>query len=99
MTTFVVKGQAFESDLSDDEAIEALRSNSNRFARSLLHSYNSWGRLSDNQWAWVHKLAQSEQTIEPLETFTNIYDLFRVAKSNGLKTIAVRFENIKFALA
>jgi len=58
--TVSIKGQyhSFTSAFSSDEgAAEALRGTDNNFGASLLEKLDAYGRLSEAQWAWVHKLA------------------------------------------
>ena len=101
---YEVKGNAFESTLTDTEAIVILeKMTGNSFAASLVRQYVVRGRLSERQWPWVHKLAmETVSPPAPVGTGPNclaIVTLFSVASSNGMKRPRISFPQAKFSLA
>jgi len=56
--SFTTKKGTFESYLTDEEAIAICSESTSDFARDLIGQYTGRRRpLSQNQWAWVHKIA------------------------------------------
>lgn len=98
------KGQTFQTNLTDDEALEALRqiAGSNNFAFSLIDQhYNRRRALSPVQMVWVHKLAvdATSRAAAPAlsdvvaENFAPVYRIMEHAAAR------LRFPKINFALA
>jgi hypothetical protein len=58
VATFTVKGETFESNLTDAQAIGLLSQAKGDFAASLAESFKKYGNLTDKQLPWAHKLAQ-----------------------------------------
>jgi len=91
----------FESQLSDDAAMDLLQHCSGRFAASLWQQSHQRG-LSERQLAWAHKLstdllqAESEAADESGEAqFSRLFEVFKAAKSRGLKRLTMRFSGIR----
>lgn len=48
------KGKVVEAVFNDDEAIDICRDGKDEFANDLAAKFEKHGRLSDDQWVWVH---------------------------------------------
>jgi hypothetical protein len=51
------KGVLVETTLTNEEALAICAKGRQDFGRSLAARHHQYGRLSNDQWAWVHKLA------------------------------------------
>jgi len=87
-------GETIDSNISNQEAIDALKTHNSDFARSLLSSFQRYGNLSDTQWFWVHKLAMPYRP-NTVDLSTDIYGvikgLFDHASDKGLKRPKITF--------
>lgn len=80
-----------ESALSNEQAIEICSKLPSEFARELVAKS---GRLSYNQWVWVHKLAVEsltpKQEVVALNDLSAVVALFDSARQSGLKRPIIR---------
>lgn len=98
---FTVKGQTFESSLTDAEAITVCRGlTRSSFAQDLVRQNDSrrGRRLSGTQWAWVHKLATDQQrpranAVALASDVQPILDLFQVAQGR-LKNPVIHLQTL-----
>ncbi len=90
----------FQSDLSDNEVLQSLRSQRSQFAQDLARKFNS---LSPAQYAWAHKLAvdhnSKQQQVAKFDDtqvsqFEALFNAFEAAKSKGAKRLTLRFNGI-----
>lgn len=96
--TVTVRGESvtFESIFLDDCARDLLYFVPGSFASSL---YNAQ-RLSDKQWAWVHKLAvdfaaqSAPQDDSKVSQFEALFNAFEAAKGKGAKRLTLRFNGV-----
>ena len=101
--TVTARGESvtFTSTLSDEKVLQTLRGLRSTFAADLAAKFN---RLSDKQYAWAHKLAvdyinrqtesQQEANNEGAQ-FAKLFEVFKAAKSRGLKRLTMRFSGIR----
>ena len=101
--TVTARGESvtFTSTLSDEKVLQTLRGLRSTFAADLAAKFN---RLSDKQYAWAHKLAvdsinrqtESQQEANNGEAqFSKLFEVFKAAKSRGLKRLTMRFSGIR----
>lgn len=101
--TVTARGETitFTSTLSDEKVLQTLRGLRSTFAADLAAKFN---RLSDKQYAWAHKLAVdyiNRQTESPADSdngeaqFSKLFEVFKAAKSRGLKRLTMRFSGIR----
>lgn len=100
--TVTARGEAvtFESRLSDDAALDLLQWCGGSFARSLWNQSQN-RQLSPAQLAWAHKLScdllQQEsqaQTNNEGAQFARLFEVFKAAKSRGLKRLTLRLSGV-----
>lgn len=99
MTVMELKGQTFESDLTNEEAIHVMAENvDSSFAASLFTQYIKRGDLSPKQWPWVHYLCfvyfnPPQKSKIVLETdWSKLIVFFDNAVKRGLKWPKIRFD-------
>ena len=51
------KGRSVESDFTEEEAMAIVKTLPSNYAQSLVFQYTSKGKLSPEQWVWIHILA------------------------------------------
>jgi hypothetical protein len=80
-----------------ENAIPFLSLKDKEFAASLINGCRQWGRFSDRQLPWVHKLIDRAYQPAPAKAekldLTAITAMFDHAKGRGLKRMKIRFEN------
>jgi hypothetical protein len=90
----------FQSDLSDNEVLQSLRSQRSQFAQDLARKFH---KLSPAQYAWAHKLvvdhnAKQQQVAKFDDTqvsqFEALFNAFEAAKAKGAKRLTLRFNGI-----
>ena len=90
----------FNSDLSDAEVLQSLRSQHSSFAQDLARKFS---RLSPAQYAWAHKLAvdscQRQQQVASVDSnqpsqFEALFNAFEAAKAKGAKRLTLRFKGV-----
>ena len=98
MTSFSVFSKvsgtiSFESNLTDQQVMDALATLPSQFARDLKAKFH---RLSDKQMAWAHKLAVDAiaPAPAPSEAFAPLFAAFEAARSTGAKRMALRFDGV-----
>lgn len=97
--TVTARGETitFESTLSDAKVLETLRGMRSVFAQGLARQ---WGKLSDPQYAWAHKLAVDANTPAAVvdntkpSQFEALFATFERAKSKGAKRLSLRLQGI-----
>ena len=100
--TVTARGESvtFTSTLSDEKVLQTLRGLRSTFAADLAAKFN---RLSDKQYAWAHKLAVdsiNRQTESQAQTnnegaqFARLFEVFKAAKSRGLKRLTLRLSGV-----
>lgn len=100
--TVTARGESvtFTSTLSDEKVLQTLRGLRSTFAADLAAKFN---RLSDKQYAWAHKLAvdsinrekeSQPQTNNQEAQFARLFDVFKAAKSRGLKRLTLRLSGV-----
>jgi hypothetical protein len=101
---YTVKGQTFESTLTNEEAVEIISKLTSTFAFSLVNQYRRKKVLSPKQWPWVHKLAtdatapKAEKPSVQIDC-SEIVSLFDFASEQGMKRPRIAFPEAKFSVA
>jgi hypothetical protein len=102
--TFVVTARkeiiTFTSTLSDQKVYDILSTLRSAFAVSLL---SKWGKLSDAQYAWAHKLAVDADTETAVDSdnsysFEQLFSVFRIARQS-LKRVKLRLETFNLSIS
>lgn len=86
----------FVSTLTDEQVLTALQGIRGEFAASLR---GRWGRLSEAQLAWAHKLAVDTLQPEPaasdvVSTFETLFRLFETARKNRGSRLQLRLDGV-----
>ena len=90
----------FQSDLTDAEVLQSLRSQRSQFAQDLARKFN---KLSPAQYAWAHKLAVDNVKKQPnvaqvsdaqVSQFEALFNAFEAAKAKGAKRLTLRFNGV-----
>ncbi len=82
---FTVKGQTFESSLTNENAVAICAASTSKFGQDLARQYRQRHHLTEPQWAWAHKIANDQlKPATPTVTLGDvkgILDLFNTAGS------------------
>lgn len=90
----------FQSDLTDSEVLQSLRSQRSSFAQDLARKFS---KLSASQYAWAHKLAvdavTKQQNVAVVDSnqpsqFEALFNAFEAAKAKGAKRLTLRFQGV-----